>query len=287
MSLFNKAILYLRMIKIEHSVFALPFAFAAAMLAAGGIPEIKKILWITFAMVSARASAFGFNRIIDRKIDALNPRTAKREIPTGKIKLWEAILFTSVCLVIFIFSAWMLNPLCFKLSPVAVLVLFIYSYTKRFTWACHFFLGLALALAPLGAWIAIKGDFNWEILPMALAVVFWLAGFDTLYALWDVEFDKKYGIYSIPRVFGINKAIYFSRIFHFISFFFLLIIGWLFKLNIIYWIGMTIIALLFVKEHSLVKAHDLSKLNIAFFNMNGYISVTFFVFVALSLLVKF
>ncbi len=287
MSLFNKAILYLRMIKIEHSVFALPFAFAAAMLAAGGIPEIKKILWITFAMVSARASAFGFNRIIDRKIDALNPRTAKREIPTGKIKLWEAILFTSVCLVIFIFSAWMLNPLCFKLSPVAVLVLFIYSYTKRFTWACHFFLGLALALAPLGAWIAIKGDFNWEILPMALAVVFWLAGFDTLYALWDVEFDKKYGIYSIPRVFGINKAIYFSRIFHFISFSFLLIIGWLFKLNIIYWIGMTIIALLFVKEHSLVKAHDLSKLNIAFFNMNGYISVTFFVFVALSLLVKF
>ncbi len=287
MSLLNKAILYLRMIKIEHSVFALPFAFAAAMLAAGGIPEIRKIFWITLAMVSARASAFGFNRIIDRKIDALNPRTSNREIPSGKIKLWEAILFTTVCLVIFIFSAWMLNPLCFKLSPIAVLVLFIYSYTKRFTWACHFFLGLALALAPLGAWIAIKGNFHWEILPMALAVVFWLAGFDILYALWDVEFDKKYGIYSIPKVFGIKKAIYFSRVFHSISFSFLLIIGWLFKLNIIYWIGMTIIALLFVKEHSLVKAHDLSKLNIAFFNMNGYISVTFFLFVALSLLVKF
>lgn len=286
MSLSNKAFLYLKMIKIEHSVFALPFAFAAAMLAAGGIPEIKQIFWITVAMVTARASAFGFNRIIDRKIDALNPRTANREIPSGKIKLWEALLFTFICLIFFLYSAWMLNPLCFKLAPIAILILFIYSYTKRFTWTCHFFLGLALALAPLGAWIAIKGTFNWEIIPMVITVIFWLAGFDTLYALWDVEFDKKFGIYSIPKVFGIKKAIYFARIFHFIAFIFLLFTGWLFKLNLLYWIGMLIVALLFIREHSLVKSHDLSKLDIAFFNMNGYISLTVFLFISLSLLIK-
>lgn len=286
MSLIYKAKLYLKMIKIEHSIFALPFAFSAAMLAAGGIPELNKILWITVAMVTARAAAFGFNRIIDRKIDALNPRTANREIPSGKIKLWEAYLFTLICLSVFVYSAWMLNPLCFKLSPIAVFVLFIYSYTKRFTWACHFFLGLALSLAPLGAWIAIKGNFEWDIIPMVFAVIFWLAGFDTLYALWDVEFDKKFGIYSIPRVFGVKKAIYLARIFHLIAFSFLIITGMIFKLNFLFWTGLLLVAYLFIKEHSLVKPNDLSKLNIAFFNMNGYISLTVFFFTALSLLIK-
>lgn len=286
MSILNKAVLYLRMIKIEHSVFALPFAFAGALLAGGGIPELKKIFWITVAMVTARAAAFGFNRIIDRKIDALNPRTAQREIPTGKIKLWEAIFFTLICLVGFIYSAWMLNPLCFKLSPLAIFILFIYSYTKRFTWACHFVLGLALSLAPLGAWIAIKGSFDWEIVPMVITVIFWLAGFDTLYALWDVEFDKKFGIYSIPRIFGVEKAIYFARLFHFIAWGFLVITGLIFKLNIFYWIGMIVIGFLFIREHSLVKPHDLSKLNIAFFNMNGYISVTVFIFTAMAVLIN-
>jgi len=274
------------MIKIEHSIFALPFAFAGAMLAAGGIPDLKKILWITVAMVTARASAFGFNRIIDRKIDALNPRTAKREIPTGKIKLWEAVLFTVVSIVIFIYSAWMLNPLCFKLSPVAIFILFIYSYTKRFTWACHFVLGLALALAPLGAWIAVRGSFDWEIIPMVLTVIFWLAGFDTLYALWDVDFDKKYGIYSIPRIFGVKKAIYLARLFHSIAWSFLILTGLIFKLNIFYWLGMAVVAYLFLHEHRLVKPNDLSKLDIAFFNMNGYISVTVFVFTAASVLIS-
>jgi 4-hydroxybenzoate polyprenyltransferase len=274
------------MIKIEHSIFALPFAYASAMLASNGFPETKQIFWITVAMVTARASAFGFNRIIDRKIDVLNPRTANREFPSGKIKLWEAILFTIICLKVFIYSAWMLNPLCFKLSPIAILALFIYSYTKRFTWTCHFFLGLTLALAPLGAWIAIRGTFDWEIIPMAVAVIFWLAGFDTLYALWDIEFDKKFGIYSIPRIFGIKKAISLSRIFHFIAFIFLLTIGFIFNLNLLYWIGMIIVAILFIKEHSLVSPHDLSKLNIAFFHMNGYISLTFFLFTCLSLIIK-
>lgn len=287
MAMLKKVLLYLRMIKIEHSVFALPFAFAAAMLAAQGVPNLKQIFWITIAMVTARASAFGFNRIIDRKIDALNPRTSNREIPSGKIKLWEAILFTIICLTIFVYSALMLNPLCLKLSPLAILILFVYSYTKRFTWTCHLFLGVALALAPLGAWIAIKGSFDWKIIPLVITVIFWLAGFDTLYALWDVEFDKKFGIYSIPKVFGVKKAINIARFFHLIAFCFLIITGFIFKLNLFYWIGMIFVAFLFIREHSLVKPHDLSKLNIAFFNMNGYISLTVFVFVAFSLLIKF
>ncbi|MDW7972769.1 MAG: UbiA-like polyprenyltransferase [Thermodesulfovibrio sp.] len=274
------------MIKIEHSVFALPFAFSGALLAAGGIPEAQKILWITVAVVTARAAAFGFNRIIDRKIDALNPRTANREIPSGKIKLWEASLFTLISLIIFVYSAWMLNPLCFKLSPIAIFILFIYSYTKRFTWTCHFVLGMALALAPLGAWIAVRGSFDWEIIPMVMTVVFWLAGFDILYALWDVEFDKKFGIYSIPKVFGVKNAIKLARIFHSIAWIFLVLNGVIFKLNIFYWIGMALVGFLFIKEHSLVKHDDLSKLNIAFFNMNGYISVTVLIFTAMATLIK-
>lgn len=286
MSVLNKAILYLRMIKIEHSVFALPFAFVGMMLASQGLPSLEKIFWIVIAMVTARAAAFGFNRIIDRKIDALNPRTATREIPSGKIKLWEALFFTFICIVIFIFAAWKLNPLCFKLSPIAVFVLFIYSYTKRFTWACHFVLGIALALAPVGAWIAIRGSFDWEIIPLALTVVFWLAGFDTLYALWDVDFDKKFGIYSIPSIFGIEKSIKLARVFHFFAWTFLILTGFIFKLNIFYWLGMFVVAFLFIREHSLVKPHDLSKLDIAFFNMNGYISVAVFLFTALDLLIR-
>ncbi len=286
MSILNKAVLYLRMIKIEHSVFALPFGLAGAFLAANGFPELEKIFWIVIAIVNARAAAFGFNRIIDREIDAKNPRTANREIPSGKIKLWEAVLFTFICLAIFVYSAWALNPLCFKLSPLAILILFIYSYTKRFTLLCHFVLGIALSLAPLGAWIAIRGSFDWEIVPMVLTVVFWLAGFDTLYALWDVEFDRKFGIYSIPSKLGVKNAIYLSRVFHLIAWSLLVITGIIFNLNVFYWIGMGIVAILFIREHSLVKPDDISKLDIAFFNMNGYISITIFVFTALSLLIK-
>ncbi len=286
MLLVSKAIAYLRMIKIEHSVFALPFAFVGAILAAGGFPESEKIVWITVAMVTARAAAFGFNRIIDRKIDALNPRTSNRELPAGKIKLWEAFFFTILCLIIFIYSALMLNPLCFKLSPLAIFILFIYSYTKRFTWACHFVLGIALSLAPLGAWIAVRGSFDWEIIPLVVAVIFWLAGFDTLYALWDVEFDKKHALYSIPQMFGIKNAISMARFFHLISWIFLVITGIIFKLNIFYWVGMAIVAGLFIREHSIIKPNDLSKLNIAFFNMNGYISLTVFAFTTVAVFVN-
>lgn len=278
----EKIVLYLRMIRFSHSIFALPFAFTGAIIAAGGIPSLRQIVWITIAMVGARSGAFGLNRIIDRKIDKANPRTSNRELPTGVITLSEATLFTIVSLIVFVFAAYMLNPLCLKLSPIAIAVLFIYSYTKRVTWAYHFVLGLALSAAPVGAWIAIKGTLDVEIIPMGIAIVFWLAGFDTLYALQDIEFDKSYGLYSIPKRFGIKKALILSRLFHFITFLMLVISGLLFKLGLFYWLGMMVVAGLFIYEHSLVKENDLSKLDRAFFNMNGYISMAVFIFTLLD-----
>lgn len=277
-SVAGKIVLYLRMIKFPHSIFALPFAFTGAVIAAEGIPSLREIVWITVAMVGARSGAMGLNRVIDRKIDRENPRTKNRELPKGEIRLSEAILFTGVSIAIFIFAAYMLNPLCLKLSPIALAVLFIYSYTKRFTWTTHFILGLALSAAPLGAWIAVRGTFDTEIIPMGIAVIFWLAGFDTLYALQDIEFDKSHGLYSIPKRFGIKNALLLARLFHLITFIMLITTGVLFKVGIFYWLGMMIVAGLFIYEHSLVRESDLNKLDIAFFNMNGYISITVFIF---------
>lgn len=285
-SVAEKIFLYLRMIKFPHSVFALPFAFTGAVMAAGGIPTLKKIFWLTLAMVGARSGAMGLNRIIDRKIDQANPRTRDRELPRGVIMVSEAILFTTVSFAVLVLAAYMLNPLCLRLSPIALAVLFLYSYTKRFTWATHFVLGLALSAAPLGAWIAIRGTFDAEILPITVAVIFWLAGFDTLYALQDIKFDKSYGLYSIPKRFGIRKSLLLARIFHLMSFLLLLLSGLLFKLGIAYWVGMMVVAGMFIYEHSLVREDDLSRLDIAFFNMNGYISITVFAFTLLDYALK-
>lgn len=282
----EKIVFYLRMIKFPHSVFALPFAFTGAVMAAGGIPPPGKIFWITLAMVGARSGAMGLNRVIDREIDQANPRTRNRELPRGVIMVSEAVLFTTVSFAVLVLAAYMLNPLCLKLSPVAIAVLFLYSYTKRFTWATHFVLGLALSAAPLGAWIAIRGTFDAEILPITVAVVFWLAGFDTLYALQDIEFDKSYGLYSIPKRFGIRKSLLLARTFHLMSFLLLLLSGLLFKLGIVYWVGMTVVAGMFIYEHSLVREDDLSRLDIAFFNMNGYISITVFAFTLLDYVLR-
>jgi len=276
-SIAEKVVVYLRMIRFPHSIFALPFAFTAAIMAADGIPSLKKIFWITIAMVGARSGAMGLNRIIDRKIDQVNPRTRNRELPRGLVKVSEAVLFTGASFAIFVVAAYMLNPLCLKLSPIALAVLFIYSYVKRFTWATHFVLGIALSAAPLGAWIAVRGTFDTAILPMAVAVIFWLAGFDTLYALQDIKFDKSHSLHSIPKRFGVKKALVSARIFHLITFLLLLFSGILFRLGIFYWLGMTVIAGLFIYEHSLVKEDDLSKLDMAFFNMNGYISMAVFI----------
>jgi 4-hydroxybenzoate polyprenyltransferase len=274
----EKISVYLRMIKFSHSVFALPFAFTSAVIAASGIPTVRQVFWITMAMVGARSGAMGLNRIIDRKIDSANPRTSSRELPKGIISVTEAGLFVLLSFCLMIVAAYMLNPLCLRLTPVAIIVLFIYSYTKRFTWASHFILGLAISAAPVGAWIAVRGTFDIEVLALAFAVVFWLAGFDVLYALQDMEFDGKYGLYSIPGRFGIRNSLYVARVFHAVTFSLLTINGFIFRLGGFYWAGMFIIAGLFIYEHSLVKEKDLSRLDMAFFNMNGYISVAIFMF---------
>ncbi len=281
----QKITLYLRMIKFSHSIFALPFAFTAALIAASGIPAARQIFWIVVAMVGARSGAMGLNRIIDRKIDAANPRTAGRELPRGVIGVGETVLFVAISFGVMVYAAYMLNPLCLVLSPLAIAVLFLYSYTKRFTWSSHFVLGLSISAAPLGSWIAVKGSFDPAILPLVCAVIFWLAGFDVLYALQDIEFDRSHGLYSIPKRFGVRKSLYLSRSFHAISFFLLVADGLIFGLGGLYMAGMFITGGLFIYEHSMIKENDLSKLDMAFFNMNGYISMTIFLFTLADFLI--
>ena len=281
-----RLVLYLRMIKFSHSVFALPFAFTAMVLAADGIPRAGQILWIAVAMVSGRTAAMGLNRIIDRRIDAENPRTAGREIPSGKIKVTEAMVFVLISLMVFFFAAYMLNPLCLRLAPIAVFFFILYPYTKRFTWLSHVVLGVAISGAPLGAWIAIRGSIDVDILPLCIAVVFWLAGFDVLYALQDLDFDQSRGLYSIPARFGVKRALFLSRGFHLITWSLLLVTALVFRLGALYYIGLLLVAALLVHEHRLVKEDDLSKLNMAFFNMNGYISIAVFLFTTLDIFMK-
>lgn len=276
---------YLRMIKFSHSVFALPFALTAVVIAAGGLPGAWETVWVVVAMVGARSGAMGLNRIIDRKIDAANPRTQEREVASGKISVSSALLFSLASFAWLVIAAYMLNPLCFKLSPVAIAIVVFYSFTKRFTWASHFVLGLALSLAPVGAWIAITGNFDAGIIPLVLAVAFWLPGFDMLYALQDVEFDRSQGLYSIPARFGTKKTLRLAALFHGLTMIFLVLNGIIFGLGTIYWLGIFVVTGLFVYEHSLLKPNDLSKLDMAFFNMNGYISVAVFAFTFLDVVV--
>lgn len=273
---------YLRMIKFSHSVFALPFALASAVLASGGVPPGDKLLWIIVAMVAARSGAMGLNRVIDRRIDAENPRTMGRELPAGKIRARDALVFSAASLGVLVFAAYRLNPLCLRLSPLAIAVLVLYSFTKRFTWAAHMVLGLSLALAPLGAWAAVRGALDVEALPLALAVLFWLPGFDILYALLDIEFDRSHGIFSVPARFGVRRALMLSRALHVLAWACLALTGLVFGLGPLYWAGMLVVAGLLIYEHSIVRPDDLSRLDMAFFNMNGYISVSVFVFTFLD-----
>jgi 4-hydroxybenzoate polyprenyltransferase len=274
----------LEMIKFEHTVFALPFAFTGAILAARGLPTAEQILWITAAMVGARSAAMGFNRWADRKYDAENPRTRERALPRGLVTPFQVILFTAAASAVLIFAAYQLNRLSFILSPVALGIVFFYSYTKRFTFLAHAFLGLAICLAPVGAWIAVSGAIEAPALVLGAAVLFWLLGFDVLYALQDIEFDRKAGLHSIPQRFGIGRSLWISRASHVLT---MAALFWLYALLSLGWYYLTgvLIALcLILYEHSLVKEDDLSKLNMAFFNMNGYISVTVFIFTLLDVL---
>ena len=276
--MFKKIQIILEMIKFEHTIFALPFAFTAALMAANGLPSWRQIFWITAAMVGARSAAMGFNRWADRRIDTENPRTKMRALPLGLVSPQQVVVFTTVASTLFIIAAYELNPLALYLSPIALGTVFFYSYTKRFTFLSHAFLGLAIAGAPLGAWIAVTGRLNAPALVLGVAVLFWLLGFDVLYAIQDIDFDRKTGLHSIPQRFGIRRSLWMARISHAITMTALFWISTLLPLDGYYMAGVIIALCLIVYEHGLVKENDLSKLNTAFFNMNGYISVAIFIF---------
>ena len=273
------------MIKWEHSIFALPFALCGAMLAARGVPTMHQIVWIIIAMVAARSAAMSFNRLADVSIDAANPRTRTRALPAGALTRNFVTSFVIVSSAIFVLAAWELNRLAFLLSPIALAVLLLYSYTKRWTRWSHLVLGFALGIAPAAAWIAVRGSLDPRILLLTAAVTFWVAGFDVLYACQDYEFDQQTGLHSLPRYCGIGNALWIARSFHLAMLFLLLTLVWSFGLGALTMVGVFAVLLLLAYEHSLVSKDDLSKLNAAFFTMNGIISVIFFVFLALDLLV--
>jgi 4-hydroxybenzoate polyprenyltransferase len=274
----------LEMIKWEHSIFALPFALCGAMLAAGGFPSPHQLLWIIVAMVAARSAAMAFNRWADAAIDAANPRTSSRALPAGNLSAAFVVTFVVVSSAIFILAASQLNRLTLLLSPVALAVLLLYSYTKRVTRWSHLVLGFALGIAPAAAWIAVRGTLDPRILLLTAAVTFWVGGFDVLYACQDFDFDCQAGLHSVPRYFGIPAALWVARAFHLIMV--LLLVALLISFGLGMWAGVGVLAVivLLIYEHSLVRADDLSKLNAAFFTMNGVISVLFFVFVAADVL---
>ncbi len=262
------------MIKFEHTLFALPFAFMGAILAANGLPTWRQILWITLAMVGARSAAMTFNRIIDRDIDAKNPRTAGRELPSGKLTVGFAWIFLYVSIGLFLLASYSLNWLTFALSPVALLVVLGYSYAKRFTVFAHLLLGLALAIAPSAAWIAVRGSLDDELpILLSLLVLMWTAGFDVMYACQDFEFDRKSGLHSIPARFGIANSLWIARLFHLQAFVVLVILYLVSGLGWLALAGVAAVGALLLFQHTLVRSDDLSRMNAAFFTTNAFVSV--------------
>ncbi|MGD0367861.1 MAG: UbiA-like polyprenyltransferase [Acidobacteriaceae bacterium] len=286
MPLFRSIGVTLEMIKWEHSVFALPFALTGAMLAAHGWPPAAKLAWIVVCMISARSAAMAFNRWADADLDVANPRTRMRAIPAGLLTRGFAAGFTVVMAAVFLLGAWRLNRLTLVLSPVVLAVLFLYSYTKRFTRWSHLFLGLALGLAPSGAWIAIRGSLDPRIVVLTVAVLFWVAGFDVLYACQDEAHDRSAGLLSIPATLGLGPAFWIARAMHLIMLGLLVWLVVLFHLGPVAGIGIAAVAALLLWEHTIVSPRDLTRMNAAFFMMNGVIAVIFFVFVAADLLMR-
>ncbi|MBP6213633.1 MAG: putative 4-hydroxybenzoate polyprenyltransferase [Pyrinomonadaceae bacterium] len=273
-SFFEKLKITLAMIKFEHTLFALPFAFLGAVLAAEGLPNWRQILWITIAMVGARSAAMTFNRIVDRDIDAKNPRTAGREIPSGKLSVGFAWIFLYVSIGIFLLASYSLNWLTFALSPVALITVLGYSYAKRFTAFAHLVLGLALAISPSAAWIAVRGSLDSEVpVLLSLLVLMWTAGFDVMYACQDYEFDRRSGLRSIPARFGVKNSLWIARLFHFQAFIVLVLLYFATGLGWLALAGVAAVGGLLLYQHTLVKATDLSKMNAAFFTTNAFVSV--------------
>lgn len=282
----RKIRIFLDMIKFEHTIFALPFAYLGAFMAAAGHPTWAQLGWITLAMLGARTAAMSLNRIIDRHIDALNPRTANRALPRGLLSVAEVWVYTLLSFGLLTYAAMRLNWLCVELMPVAVFVLVIYSYTKRWTWACHFVLGLADAMAPVGAWVAIRAAIDLPAVILGLGMGAWVAGFDVIYACQDYDFDRRYGIHSIPARFGKERALQVARYLHAFSIVMLAGLGLLLHLSWLYFLGVLLAAGILMYEHHLVSPQDLSRLGLAFLNMNGYLSVLMFVFTLLALTLK-
>lgn len=286
----NKVKILFEMIKFEHSIFALPFAFMGAVLGSivvlGSWPTWGEIFWVTVAMVGARSAAMSLNRLIDRYIDAKNPRTATRAIPAGLISVTEVVLFIVVSFAVLFVAAFQLNSLAVKLLPLAVFVLILYSYTKRFTWLCHFVLGIAIGFGPLGGWVATTGQIDLTSMVLFLSVVLWTAGFDIIYACQDYEYDRTEGLHSVPSRFGIARALLIARFCHLMTIIGLFSLYLMASLSIWFLVGVFISALILIYEHSLVKPTDLSKLNVAFFSMNGILSVVMFTFTMIDLVIS-
>lgn len=271
------------LIKFEHTIFALPFAYLGMFVATKSWPGLEKFLLITLAMASARTAGMTLNRIIDLEIDRKNPRTQNRPSVTGKISLKAAWIAAGVSLILFFLSAWILNPLCFRLSWIALLLLVSYHYVKRFSFLCHFALGLVLAVAPMGGWIGVTGIFAWPSLALAGAVLFWVAGFDILYSLQDMDFDRLHKLHSVPVQFGEKRALEISRFCHAATFLLFTLFGLLMSLGVIYWVGLCLVGVLLYIEHYLLREGDLSHLNTAFFTINGWVGVLVFVFTFLEI----
>ena len=278
----NKIRVYLEMIKFQHSIFALPFAYFGAFLSQMKVPGLNKIFWITLAMVGARSFAMAMNRLIDAEIDRRNPRTADRALPKKLISIPNVILFTIISLGLFLLAVYNLAPICRYLWPIVVIPFVIYPYTKRFTWLSHFVLGFCLGLAPIGAWIAVTNTFSLEPFLIGSAVILWVAGFDIFYAIQDIDFDCRHKLYSIPARFGIKTSLTLTKLLHITSITILIWLGIRLDLGLFYFIGVVVTAILLAYENSLIKANDLSRLNLAFFTMNGVISMVMFCFVAIE-----
>jgi 4-hydroxybenzoate polyprenyltransferase len=273
---------FFSLVKFEHTIFALPFAYVGAFLAVDGVPSAHDLLWITVAMIGARSLAMGLNRMIDASIDARNPRTASRELPSGQLTEPQVALFCLVALGVFLLAVWQLDPIVRWLWPIPVAGFVIYPYLKRFTYGSHLWLGAVDGLAPVGAWIAITGNLPLEAWLLGAAVACWVAGFDCFYALLDVEFDRREGLKSVATAFGERGAIWAARVLHVATVGLLIAVGVLLDVGFFYWVGVIAVAVLLIYEHALVRPGDLRRLDAAFFLVNGIISVTFFVFVLLD-----
>jgi 4-hydroxybenzoate polyprenyltransferase len=275
---------YARLVKIEHTVFALPFAYVGAFLAVGAVPSGHDLLWITVAMAGARSLAMALNRLVDAELDARNPRTATRELVTGALSRASVVAFCAGSLALFLVAVWQLDPLVRWLWPIPVLAFVVYPYLKRFTWLCHLWLGVADGLAPVGAWAAIRGDLGWQAWALGAAVTFWVAGFDLFYALFDLDVDRREGLHSWATRFGVHGVFAGARAMHALTVVALAVAGAGLDVGWLYWVGVAVVAALLAYEHLLVKPDDLRRLDAAFFTMNGVISIAFFAFVLLDVL---